>query len=53
VTVWPRVNDLLGVDTRDRVADEVAHVVHVCLQRENACSPQSFPGKISEKSALG
>jgi len=53
VTVWPRVNDLLGVDTRDRVADEVAHVVHVCLQRENACSPQSFPGKTSEKSALG
>ena len=52
VTVWPRVNDLLGVDTRNRVADEVAHVVHACLQRENACSPQRFPSKTYKKSVL-
>ena len=52
VAVCPRVNDLLGVDTRNRVADKVAHVVHACLQRENACSPQRFPSKTSEKSVL-
>ena len=51
VAVWPRVNDLLGVDTRDRVADQIAHVVHACLKRENACSPQRFPSKKSGKSA--